>query len=134
MDIIEKAKSLNLPFGQYIIIGAGILQALGLRDTNDIDVVVTESLFEKLKASGKYKEDVKYNKKFLVADDVEIIMPLSWADYSTTTEEAIKTALVIEGIPFLNIQETIKFKTALGREQDFKDIELLKNYARAKNN
>ena len=134
MDIIEKAKSLNLPFGQYIIIGAGILQALGLRDTNDIDVVVTESLFEKLKASGKYKEDVKYNKKFLVADDVEITMPLSWADYSTTTEEAIKTALVIEGIPFLNIQETIKFKTALGREQDFKDIELLKNYARAKNN
>ncbi len=35
---------------------------------------------------------------------------------------------MINGFPFLNIEETIKFKRALGREKDFNDIKLLEAY------
>ncbi len=134
MDIIEKAKSLNLPLGEYIIVGAGVLQALGIRDTKDIDIVVTPSLFEALKRSEIGEEEIRYGKRFLIGEDIDVINRLDWEKYSTTTEQAIKSAMVIDGVAFLNIEETIKFKTALGRDVDFKDIELLKEYKRKNGN
>jgi len=128
MDIIKKVKELDFPFGEYVIIGGGILEALGIRDTNDIDVVVTPNLLKKLRESGKYKEEIKWGKLFLLGDKIEIGDKLNWDNYSTEISEAIKTATIIDGVPFLNIEETIKFKTALGREKDFKDIILIEKY------
>ncbi|MFA5841908.1 MAG: hypothetical protein WC835_03055 [Candidatus Paceibacterota bacterium] len=75
-----------------------------------------------------WKEELRWNKLFLVGDNVDVITQLNWEEYSTTTKEAIKTAVIIDCVPFLNVEETILFKTALGREKDFKDIKLLKEY------
>jgi putative (di)nucleoside polyphosphate hydrolase len=128
MNIIKKVKELNFSFGEYVIVGGGILEALGLRNTNDIDVAVMPNLLKKLRESGKYKEEIKWGKLFLTGDNIDIIAQLNWEDYSTKTEDAIKTATIIEGVPFLNLQETIKYKKALGREKDLRDIELIKNH------
>lgn len=128
MDIIKKAKELNFLDGEYVIIGSGLLAALGLREASDVDVAITPKLLKKLQATGNWKEEIKWNKLFLVGEGVDVITQLNWEDYSTTTEEAIRTATIIDGVPFLNIEETIKFKKALGREKDFRDIELLKKY------
>ena len=128
MSIIERVKKLGFPASEYVVIGAGILDALGLRNTDDIDVAVTPNLLKKLRESGEWKEETRYGKLFLVGDKVDVITQLNWEDYPTTTEEAIRTATIIDGVPFLNIEQTIKFKTALGREKDFKDIELLKKH------
>lgn len=59
-----------------------------------------------------------------------MIPQLDWEEYSTTTEEAIQTATIIDGIPFMNLNELCKFKEALGRDKDFKDIELIREYQR----
>lgn len=128
MDIIKEVKKLNLPFGQYVVIGSGLLDALGLREADDIDIAVTKELLEKLRAEGGWKEETRYNKPFLLKENIEIIGRLNWDDYPTPVETAIETALVIEGVPFLSINETKKFKTALGRKKDFIDIELLDKY------
>ena len=53
---------------------------------------------------------------------------LTWEAYSTSTQEAIDSATVIGGIPFMNLEELKKFKTALGREKDFRDIQLIEAY------
>jgi hypothetical protein len=132
MDIIKKVKELNFPSGEYVVVGGGILEALGLRNTNDVDVFVTLKLLEKLRESGKYIEEIKWGKMFLTGEKIDIMGQLNWKDYPTKIEEAIRTATIIDGVPFLNIEETIKFKTALGREKDFKDIELIKEYLRKK--
>jgi len=130
MNIIEGAKKLNFPIGEYVITGSGLLGALGLREANDLDVAITPKLLKKLRATGKWKEKLRHNKLklFLESDNVDVITQLDWDKYPTTVEEAIKSATIIEGIPFLNFEQTILFKTALGREKDFKDIELLKKY------
>ncbi len=134
MDIIKKLKELNYPLGSYVVIGGGILSALGIREARDVDMAVTPELFDKLAKSGEYKIEERYGHKFLVSAEVEISSRLEWEDYETTTEEAIKSAEIIEGFPFLNIEETIKFKKALGREKDFRDIELLGEYLEKINN
>lgn len=128
MDIFKKLKELDLPIGEYVVIGSGILAALNLREANDLDIAVSDKLFKELQSKPEFKTRIKYGKFFLHLDDVEIISKLNWEHYPTTINEAINSALMINGFPFLNIEETIKFKRAMGRKKDFKDIELLENF------
>jgi hypothetical protein len=128
MSLISKIKSLNFPPDQYVVIGSGILDALGIRPSVDIDIAVLPELHKRLKESGEWKEKIKYDKIFLEKDIIEIGPDLPWEYYSTTTKEAIASAQIIEGIPFMNLNELIKFKQALGREKDLKDIETIKKY------
>jgi len=128
MDIFKKLKELNLPLGEYVLVGSGPLAARGIREANDLDIAVTDKLWQKLLISGKYQKTERYGRIFLEADGIDIIKHLSWEKYPTTVENSIQTADIIQGYPFLNIEETIKFKQAMGREKDFQDIKLLKEY------
>jgi hypothetical protein len=128
MKITEKIKSLNLPFGEYVIIGSGILDVLNIRPAVDIDIAVLPDLYKKLKEIGEWKEREKHGKYCLEKETFEIATGASWGDYKPAMEELIASATIIEDIPFMNLDELIKFKIALGREKDFKDIELIKNY------
>jgi len=58
MNIIERVQPLELPAVDYIVIGSGVLDALGLRPANDIDLVVSEPLFGRLRQRG-WEADVK---------------------------------------------------------------------------
>jgi hypothetical protein len=128
MNIIQKIKELNLPASQYVVVGSSTMDVLGIRPAGDIDIAVTKELHQELRKTGKWKEYEKYNKIFLVDDTFEIIPELFWEGYDTTTKEAISSALIIEGIPFMNLDEVVKFKTAMDREKDIRDIELIKKY------
>ncbi len=111
-----------------MLVGSGPLAAREIREASDLDIAVTKKLLKQLIDSKKYKRVEKYGKLFLEANNIDIITQLDWDAYPTTVEEAIRTADVINGFPFLNISETIKFKRALGREKDFRDIKMLKDY------
>jgi hypothetical protein len=128
MNIIQRVKTLGLPVGQYVVVGSGVLDALGIRIANDIDLAVLPELHAKLRADWGWKEEERYGKIFLKKDGIDIIPELSWEAYPTTTEQAIASAEVINGVPFMNLHELKKFKTALGREKDFADIKLIDAY------
>lgn len=128
MSIIEKIKELNFPPEEYVVIGSGTLDVLGIRPASDVDIAVTPALHEKLRKTGEWQEVEKYGKIFLQKDDFDIVPQLDWGGYETTTEQAIAGALTVEGIPFMNLDELVKFKMSMGRENDLKDIELIKKY------
>ncbi|MFC1756735.1 hypothetical protein ACFLZC_01060 [Patescibacteria group bacterium] len=48
-ELFKKLKELNLPLGKYAVFGSGSMCAHGLRDCNDIDLLVTKDLFEEYK-------------------------------------------------------------------------------------
>ena len=128
MNIITEVKKLDLPLGQYVVIGSGIMAQLGLREANDVDIAVTPDLHAKLRTSGQWEEEERYGKIFLKKDAVEIIPQLDWESYPTTAEEAITSATIIDGVPFINLQELVKFKRALGRAKDLVDIVIIEEY------
>jgi len=128
MNIIQKIKELNLPLGQYVIVGSGTMDVLGIRPAGDIDIAVTKELHQKLRETGEWDEHERYNKIFLTKDVFEIIPKLEFELYPTTAEEAISSALMIDGVPFMNLDELIKFKLSQSREKDMRDIELIKRY------
>jgi len=131
MNIFKKLKELNFPVGEYVLVGSGPLAARELREASDLDIAVTDKFWQELLNSGDYKIEERYGRLFLAennSDDLDIIKQLDWEAYPTTTEEAIASADIINGFPFLSIAETIKFKTALGREKDFRDIKMLEDF------
>jgi len=128
MTIISRIKQLRLPYGQYVVVGSGTLEALGIRQAADIDIAVLPALHTALRATGEWDEDERYGEVFLKRDDVEILPRLHWDAYATTTAAAIESALIIDGVPFMNLDELRTFKTALGREKDFADIALIDAY------
>lgn len=52
MNIFDHVKSLNLPFGEYVVIGSGVMSAHGIRQHKDVDLLVTPALYETLKKDG----------------------------------------------------------------------------------
>ena len=131
MNITERIKKLKLPLGQYVIVGSAVLEALGIRSANDIDIAVTPKLFKKLQATGEWEQEERHGKIFLKQNNIDIIPQLSWSDYPTTTAEAITSALVINNIPFMNLEELKRFKLALGRKKDMSDIVLIERYQKS---
>jgi hypothetical protein len=126
MNIITEVKKLDLPLGEYVVIGSGIMAQLGLREANDVDIAVNPDLYAKLRASGEWEEEERYGKIFLKKDAVEINPRLDWESYSTSAEEAIASATIIDGVPFMNLNELVMFKRALGRAKDLADIVIIK--------
>lgn len=125
-NIIEKIKALNFPKDQYVVIGSGTMAALGIREANDVDISALPSLYETLFQNEEWNRENHNGCILLKKDGIEVATGLLWNTYPLSTQEAIDSAITIEGIHFLNLEHLVKFKQAIGREKDFKDIELIK--------
>jgi len=125
--LLEELDKLNLPNDQYAITSSGVLAIRGIREANDLDIVVSPKLWAVL--SKKYK--VK-NEGFESIDvgNIQILWEGSFYTNSavTTVAEQINTADVIKGYRFVNLGLIKKFKELTGREKDKRDLELIKIY------
>ncbi|MHB1865285.1 MAG: hypothetical protein ACYCPS_03970 [Candidatus Saccharimonadales bacterium] len=127
-DIISKVKNLHLPDGQFVVFGGCPLAAYGIRDANDIDLLVTTEVANNLKAQGwkqinKGKDDKPY-----IKDDFEAHTSWDFSAYKPTLMSLLSTAKYIDGIPFASLYEVKKWKKAYGRPKDLKDLSLIDSY------
>lgn len=117
-------KSYNLPFGHYVIVGSGPLGIRNLREINDIDLCVSQELWQTLASQyGVTDEDDK--KKILLANGLISVFPGESDPEAPSTADRIAKAEIIEGLPFESLEHLIYFKTMWGREKDKKDIQLI---------
>lgn len=123
MSIVSRVKKLEFPLDELVVIGSGILDALNLREADDIDLVVSGALFETLLKTGNYQHGEKSDERFLIKDDVEI-----WESWGVTnTFDSLKAdAEIIDGIMFVNRRFLIDWKLHKGRAKDLRDVELLR--------
>lgn len=127
MKFIERVKELELPHGSYAVFGSGPMAARGLREANDIDIVVTTELFRKLKEEGVYKaESLRDRHEVLHRDDVRLYD--SWAPDSWDIDEMIREADIIEGVPFVKIETVLEWKQIRNQDKDKIDIQLIEKY------
>lgn len=124
-EIIRKVKALDFPEASFVVFGSAPLAVAGLREAGDIDFLISESLFEKLKQLGWQELDKGGKDKPLVKDTFEAHKNWNFSSYSPTLEQLLSTADVVEGVPFASLQEVRKWKTTSGRPKDLVDIELI---------
>ena len=128
MNLFEKVKELNLPLGQYCVVGSGPLFAHNLRESNDIDLLITADLYKKLKENGWQIKHYQNGNEYLTFDCFEANINFCWKNYQPDPKYQIESAEIIKGIPFLRLDELLKWKREFRREKDLKDIVLIENY------
>ena len=114
--LIARLKELPLDDAQYWLITGGAMVLYGLREqTSDIDLGCTSELADFLQEKGFPVEQLADGtRKIVVAEDVEI--------FENWLEDRVER---FEGVPVISIQGLIWMKRALGREKDFRDIQLI---------
>jgi hypothetical protein len=127
-EIVEKVTALGLPDGSHIVYGSGPMAAAGIREANDIDMLVSPALFEQLKQDGWQIRNKGLNDNPLVLGDFEAHQSWSFSDYSPSLEHLLASATVVECVPFAALEEVRKWKAANPTEKSQRDIELIDQY------
>lgn len=126
-EIIKKVKSLDFEPGTYIVFGSCPMALAGLREANDIDLLVNDDVFKELRKHG-WKEIVKSrNDKPLVNGEFEAHRRWDFSSYKPTLAQLIYTGSVVDGVAFASLMEVRKWKQASGRPKDIADLKLIDN-------
>lgn len=128
-DFIKSVKQLHLNQDDYIVIGSGIIGILGIREVDDIDLVVSEKVFRNFESSGewskKYFEDGTY---YLLNGKYEAGLDWDSKNAKSNLKELKKDQIIVDSIPFINLERLKKWKLSKGRAKDLVDIKLIEQY------
>ena len=128
MSVIDKMRALDLPSDQYVVIGSGLLDAWGLRKSSDVDLVVSDELFDQLALDPRFRVGEKHEDRFLEWEDYEIFDNWSVRDADElkgSFEDLYQDSIVIDGIRFVSPRYLIAWKTHRNWDKDIRDIALL---------
>lgn len=128
-ELLEEFALLNLPKDEYVLVGSAPLAIREIRDAQDLDILVSDKLWAELAQKRPINTDFGFN-KITLAPDIDALGDGSlFKDPQIASfEEMLTTADIISGYPFLNLELLKKFKVKLGREKDYRDIELINQY------
>lgn len=133
MNIKDKLIEIDLNSDNSIVIGSGILNALNLRESKDIDVVVTEEKYKELSSDSRFKKEENHGKEVLADGLFEI--GTSWTVVGKTWrfKDLLDYSIVIEGVRYNSLQFLLEAKKgwlAAGdiRQKDIDDVKLIEDY------
>lgn len=127
-DLFQRVKELKLPIGKYALFGSAPIGIRGFKDCHDINIVVTEDLWNEYKNKNWEIRVMPYGSQYLWNDEIEL-----WKDWEPgqwDIKRLIREAEIIDGLPFVKLEYVIEWKKQNGREKDLKDIETIENFLR----
>jgi hypothetical protein len=128
---LEELKALDFPMGEYVIVSSGSLAIRGIRECSDLDLLISDSLFEKL--SQKYPVVDTPTISKIEIGNIECLHVKNNPEDLYPTERQIREADLIGGFPFQNLETCLYFKEKEGREKDLRDVELIREYMKNNN-
>lgn len=124
----ERVKELGLPLDQMIIIGSGILDQLGIRQSADIDVATNRETLEEIARSDGWVEKLDKNQRqYLVKHDGSAEIWDGWEIDGRIVEydELLGYAVEYDDVKFVNLDFLRRWKSWRGREKDIQDVRLI---------
>ena len=126
---LKKLDSLELDPNEYLITGGAVLAIYGVRDCKDLDILVSDSLWNDL--LKKYNVPVKVFDgvcKSIFIDGIEIMSEIDRTNIPWSIEEQLTTADIIDGKKYQTFERIKFFKKIQSRAKDLEDIKLIENY------
>jgi len=139
--ISDRVKEFGLPLGRYVVVG-GAMEAHGIRLANDIDIVAAPDLFKELQLEGWRICNCNVCLRKMENGDSDLVLKKadvndrvfssykSGGVYRADTSEIIRSAIIIDGVPYIQLVELLKWKRASGRINDQVDVALIEGYLR----
>ena len=133
MDTRSKLADIGLTQDNSVVIGSGILSALNLRASNDIDVVVPETEYSRLADRKQFTKKQNHGREIL--DDGLFEIGTSWGvlGKSQDFDDLQEQSVVIDGVRYVTIEFLLAVKKSWlqdddVRQKDVDDVELIEKY------
>src|SRR5512133_3509341 len=111
-QLFDELRALNLPINEYIVVASGPLGIRDLRQMSDVDILVSDELWNDLE--NKYDKFTEHEAvKLRLSENVEAMCQASFGARnpdSPSSAEQIAEREIISGLPFQNIKTTLYFK------------------------
>jgi hypothetical protein len=129
----NEIKKINLPINQYAITGSGPLGIRNLKKINDIDMIVSNSLWNDLALKYPVIEQNNIKKIIIPNKGIEIFCETSFNSQikekdEPTVIQRIKNAEIIDDLPFESLKYTLYYKYKMKRDKDLKDIKIIEEW------
>lgn len=129
----DRVKQLQLPLDKSIIIGSGLLDQLGIRPADDIDVVVTPEVFHGLADVPAWRHEVidegreRYTHSEMAAE--------AWTHWNLGDQrleyvDLVEQSVIYDGVRFVSLPLLRQWKEWAGREKDLRDVALIDQYSK----
>ena len=134
---VGRIDEINLNAGNAIVIGSGILEVLGIRDSGDIDIVVSNDIFENISANNKFKKTKSYGDTVLTYNNLEVRKSWNVLGKQRNLKDLIQNSVVYDGVRYISLEFLLRVKKqwvaeANSRKKDLKDIKLIESYLSTK--
>lgn len=109
-----------------VVVGGGLLDVLGIRPSDDLDVLVPQETFQALADRGHVVSRYANNARYMRIGDIEVMD--DWFGDAATVQAR---AVVIDGVRFMPLDDVRKWKVRLARPKDLADVALIDAYCAA---
>lgn len=128
-ELLEKTKSLGLPRGDFAIFGSSRLYLCGLSETiHDIDIIARGEVWKKACTLGVVESPKSRRGDIVRLFEGDIEISNEWTYGPWDIDNLINTADYIDGLPFVTLENVLKWKIRRRAKNDDQDIEKLQNY------
>jgi len=127
-QLFDAVRALGLPAGKFVIIGSGPLGARGIKECGDVDVLVTQDVWDEYRTREGWRLKQKAPGKTSLDNGQGIEL---WYDRIPGTwdvERLIAEADIINGLPFDRLQNIREWKKLYDRPKDKGDIEAIDRF------
>lgn len=133
MDTRSKLTDIGLTKDNSVVIGSGILSALNLRASNDIDVVVPEAEYSRLADSKQFAKTQNHGREILSDELFEIGTSWGVLGKDQSFDDLRKQSIVIDDVRYVTIEFLLAVKKSWlhdddVRQKDIDDVELIEKY------
>lgn len=128
-ELTKKVKSLELPTKDYAIFGSSRLYLCALSDTvHDIDIIARGQAWEKACTLGPVESPISKRGDMVRLFDGEVEISNEWTYGPWDIDNLIDTADKIDNLPYVTLENVLKWKIKRRGKNDDIDIKKLQNY------
>ena len=138
LNIPSVLQEYSLTTDDSLVICSGILNALNLRESHDIDLVVNDETYKRLKKDSRLR--IVYTSKYEMLQNEILEISNSWDvrewDINYTFEDLKKDSIIIDNVRYISLEFLLRYKQLLAtnpnpRKKDLNDIKIIEEYLRS---
>lgn len=137
-NLKDEFTRLGLSPENSVIIGSGILDALNIRTSVDVDVVLDSESYERLNKNSRFISGESYGHPILSDGTFEIRMSWGVLGREYTLSDFIPETVVIDGVRYISLEFLLRVKKSWlqdpdVRQKDIDDVKLIETYLAKEN-
>lgn len=134
-SLFDHLRELTLPPGTYAVFGSGPLLARGIIDrVNDLDVLCLPSTWRLVAAQAEVEYLEEYDVTIASMLDGAITFGTEWGIGNFDVAELIRSAEVLDGLPFVRLEHVAAYKRLRGGAKDLDHLRRISRYLNANEN